>query len=924
MIRYGFQRLVLLGSAGYRRAELPLDDAVSLIAPNNTGKTSLINALQFLLIIDQRRMDFGSHDWLKTRRFYFPDNNAYILLEVTLPQSGTVVLGCVGKGVSHEYEYFTYQGELNVDDFRDDNGNLVPQPRLFNHLAGKGRTLYRYDATEFARLIYGGRLGRRSGEPDFTVFKMEHVSDARVFQQVLTRTLRLDKLTSANVKDYLLKIFHRDLPDASIDFKQEWDKAFQEVNAERAQYLAAERQLARIRQLEQTHDARLVLRGKIADWRERVNEGLSRWQQHYQHQQHQLATQAEELREQQRRQTEVDRQNVETRINIRGQLTRLQQEDAQQQELQQRFALIDERQQLEVQLNAIRHELEQVSALLLQAKRRAPRLIEQDLQRLQQELNDLTRQQAHLDSNFYLHLAASLSANELDRLNRVLSSQVMTLGPDAYDLDMAQLRSALSTTPDNRLALAGLNLVLDELTPRHHQLTAAQLDEQLHDAKRQISDLQQQLETARSLEQTQQRKQRLEQEWRQLEQELTDFDLLQQLLQLAPTRQSQQQQLQTELTRIEHELTHAQELADKLRAQLEVLGEQRRTLESSHQTIDRLRNNRADTAEEFGYLPEQPHHPWLGENDWPLEMLAARLQEYQEDCRQLTRYSNELGSGLNELHSAGLTKYQYCDSQDAELKCIIDFSHQLPQEREALEKKARSAVVNVTASLRELRGGLWAFQGKMREFNRLIGHRRLSDLNTFRIEAKDETQLVEAIDTLIGKAEQVNTGDSFDLFNQASVLDDQPLDEAKQILIDEGNARQGLKVADLFRLVFVVGKMDQAPESFEDIDSAASNGTVLMAKLVTGLAMLHLMQDKRHQLHAICYLDEALALDGRNQASLIATAHEFGFALIFASPAPLATARYCVPIHHHQGANHISRDSWQILEPLDTTAGAIS
>ena len=82
MIQYGFERLVLLGSAGYQRAELPLDAAVSLIAPNNTGKTSLINALQFLLIIDQRRMDFGAHDLEKSKRFYFPNNSAYILLEV--------------------------------------------------------------------------------------------------------------------------------------------------------------------------------------------------------------------------------------------------------------------------------------------------------------------------------------------------------------------------------------------------------------------------------------------------------------------------------------------------------------------------------------------------------------------------------------------------------------------------------------------------------------------------------------------------------------------------------------------------------------------------------------------------------------------------------------------------------------------------
>ena len=59
---YGFQQLVLLNSAGYERAELPLDESVSLIAPNNTGKTSLINALQYLLIIDKRHLDFGAHD----------------------------------------------------------------------------------------------------------------------------------------------------------------------------------------------------------------------------------------------------------------------------------------------------------------------------------------------------------------------------------------------------------------------------------------------------------------------------------------------------------------------------------------------------------------------------------------------------------------------------------------------------------------------------------------------------------------------------------------------------------------------------------------------------------------------------------------------------------------------------------------------
>jgi hypothetical protein len=120
--------------------------------------------------------------------------------------------------------------------------------------------------------------------------------------------------------------------------------------------------------------------------------------------------------------------------------------------------------------------------------------------------------------------------------------------------------------------------------------------------------------------------------------------------------------------------------------------------------------------------------------------------------------------------------------------------------------------------------------------------------------------------------------------------------------------------------VFIIAKENQAPAEFEDMDSAASNGTVLMAKLITGLAMLNQMQDPRKAIKTACYLDEAASLDQRNQRNLIEIAAEFGFTLIFASPEPQITARYCVPIGTTNGKNYISRINWQILEPLSSEA----
>ena len=48
MIRYGFQRLALVNSAGYQRAELPLDAAVSLIAPTGVVPNSLSTTFVFV------------------------------------------------------------------------------------------------------------------------------------------------------------------------------------------------------------------------------------------------------------------------------------------------------------------------------------------------------------------------------------------------------------------------------------------------------------------------------------------------------------------------------------------------------------------------------------------------------------------------------------------------------------------------------------------------------------------------------------------------------------------------------------------------------------------------------------------------------------------------------------------------------------
>ena len=65
---YGLSKLALLNTAGYAKCVIPLDKSSSICAPNNTGKSSVINALQFPLINDLRLTEWDGHDLDETRK----------------------------------------------------------------------------------------------------------------------------------------------------------------------------------------------------------------------------------------------------------------------------------------------------------------------------------------------------------------------------------------------------------------------------------------------------------------------------------------------------------------------------------------------------------------------------------------------------------------------------------------------------------------------------------------------------------------------------------------------------------------------------------------------------------------------------------------------------------------------------------------
>lgn len=927
LAQYGFQKLVLLNSAGYSRAELPLDDSVSIIAPNNTGKTSLINALQFLLILNKQHMDFGAHSVENSKRFYFPDNSAYILLEVLLP-SGMAVIGCVGKGLSHDYEYFAYQGSLDLDDYRLADGKLVAQPKLIARLFECGKLAKIYPQADLRALLYGNRQKQRADDPDLTIFPLEFTSQAATYQRILTRTLRLDKLDSREVKYYLLEIFKNDLQDRNVDFKSEWDKSFADVNYDKSQYDAVFRNQSLISDMEDSQQTRLELRGKLILWRPLIEKALNDWEDYNTSTSEKLRLRLQTLEDEavalEKRHEMIYQDRAEAKTTLKAQ----QKIEAYYQELIMQFQFVSDLAQLQNQRQLLQKQRDELVRSIGNAEQQqSQEAITRNIAKISKEKVDLNRQLQNVNNNLYLQLQKILPAESFEFLTRLLSKSVLSLpvaqgsavelnDETAFQSFAALLASRLSA---NCLQLPGLLLDLSELEPNLFIKTAQELETEINDCERQLTELTSLLKTVETLSQQKQHQQKLEQQISELLVDEKNFEELLLLKLSALERLQGIEALQQKQVLLEQEESGLAEQKKAISLTQEKHKSDQKELQSQFQRINIARQQRLDQQFPFTSLEQLPHLPCMESTELAMPTLADCIETYNRDCQKLKQIEEQLNGHLSQLHRDGVSKFQTQDTAEQQLNALFNYTAQLSQEKEAIERKARSAVVQVAAILRDLRDSLETFKRRMREFNNKINRRQLSDLKVFKIEPREEDILVRAIQALISTSEQVESGRSFDLFDQNTMLDDKELNKAKDILIKEGEARGGLRVEHLFRLVFSIAKENQTPAEFEDIDSAASNGTVLMAKLITGLAMLNQMQDSRKAIKTACYLDEAASLDQRNQRNLIEIAEEFGFTLIFASPEPQITARYCVPIATTKGKNHISRLSWQILESLADT-----
>lgn len=916
-IRYGLQKMAVLDSANYDYAVIPLDASVGLLANNNDGKTSLVNALQFPLVPDRRRLSFGGHSMEASRKFYFPRDSSYILVEL-LTEGGTVVVGCVGMGMDHDFGHFAYAGALDLADFQTDDKKIVRQASLVKHMASRGYIVFRYKPDEFRDRLFRRARNMLQGEPDIGLFRLNSDSEASTFQTIFTRILRLDDLTAESIKQDLLEIY-RNVMRGNVNFRKEWEQAFEGVNRDRAQLDAATRSARDIEALADLCDQRIKLRTRVVHQMGRIDAALEGWEQHRFEREQLLGGEVSVLRNEEATLGERNTADIEQRANDRVERDTLQAQSTEQTNLAERFLSADA-----LTLRDLQEALENVRTLKHNLKKHIQAGATTSITTLEREIatrkstaQSLLNERDAAGATLHAALKRALPEPALDGLARVLSESAMTLREGEFDIDLVALKPLTESTTQ-QVYLAGVALKVSHLASQYQQRTPAELDEAIGINNTQLDELQSTLETAQDQMRFKGDLVDLEQQEETAEQRLNRFKRLEDLRGNEPVRAHRITVLNETIAALDNRINTMDETARALRGRISAIETDQKTLADDNTRIEGLRNRRRERSSRL--LAGMEHKPMnkvyvAGLPDTiPHGQLRTVMDQQHQDCLDLEQAERDTHDRLDAIRQAGLTKFSGEGGTEEEIKRIIGFFENRAHEEAAIARSAQAASGGVSSALAHLRDGLKTFEGKVTAFNRLITKRSISDLSVFRINVVPENRLVADIETVLSSIDDVDA-------SQLPLLGTDKAHGSVKRALDTLLKQHELKLESLFSLEFEIGKKGHKPHKHANLKGAASDGTTAMAKLVIGLAMLSELRDTRHDVRAVCYLDEAARLDMKNQASLIAIAESFGYSLVMAAPSQLITPSYCVPIDIRDGRSLIDESRWMLIhhrEPAPT------
>ncbi len=866
----GPQKLILIRAGRYDFAEIDLSGSVQIVGPNNTGKTTLINTLQFLYLDDRRHMDFGSYTPEQTRDYYFPGPYSYILFQC-LGSRGQCVLGWRGqsKAAGGEPERFTYDGPFDAEDFLDEN-HQVREPRaVAARLALRNFSLVR-SAQEHRELLLLPTKGEARG---LGLVALRDNDRYPHFRETLKNLLSLATITQDQMRDRLLMLAGLPVDKPALNIRDLLGDTYESILRRRDALVRFKEAREQVHQLVDSHQRRVVLLRELSyRWADLRAKRDAFVQSHEQRRAALAAEAGEALQRMSALGQEADdrrreeRELSESRGSLLGEIRRIR-------DRRTRFADFVE----DLERAALDNRDKSIHALerqLSDASRASRPQAEQNLEVHRQRAARLRASLQHMDRALVSVLRRDLDDAQLAGLASLLNADLLGLpvGDDGVRvLDpkalLERLRSVASRIEGGRykddaveVPLGDASAALAELAdPEALRRRIAEEDERVGHWESMLAALVQHEKLMAKL-------QGLRAEQEAARKRLFEWEELQKEVALLPRHEA-------DLAGIDASLATVSDRVRELTARMEA--ERRRHEESEREIVELRRAHEASMARHGLCLrpdtapdPAAPAHPIPEAFD---DAVAHYLHAQEEAAK--------IGDALARLRFAVESRLgsDHVGSDDAEtVRNLREELEALPEREDALRRDWEGQVTEVRSKFDEVLRDLADIQGAAVRLNRALAGVQVSNLASLRLDVVEQPDIV-------GSLRKLAESDQPGLFDAQSGIN-AALASFKQRF----EATPLLRHADLFTLRFTVTGDDGRPHHYNDFRQVESHGTTITIKVLFNLIVLRslLREDATHSL--LCevpfFLDEIHSLDATNRHAILATARRLGFIALTAAP----------------------------------------
>tara|TARA_B110000008_G_scaffold278629_1_gene323030 strand:+ start:694 stop:3357 length:2664 start_codon:yes stop_codon:yes gene_type:complete len=846
-------KMLLVNSGRFDYAEIDVDKSMHFHGGNNAGKTTIVNALQFLFVDSFKSMVWTPKGSKETREYYFK-SNSYIVFEVSTP-TGNQCMVVMGRGAaaSNEFQRWVYPGSLDPQQYLQNGNKAKDSASVKSYIDSmNGRKI---DDKKMKQWLTG------RGDSPFGVAPLKRMKDFSKYRRVFTNLLRMKKLSPNDVRELIISssdIFKEEITLAE-NFQDEFDRykgkllsinKLNEAKEHLEGFLQNFKDLASSREeyFVMYHEVRPILSTMIDSYRNEVKNAIKELDS--------FTEKLDELRSQKER----------ARENFISKKTTFDLEKTEIEKLRKHLETV--RNLSEIEISARVSVVDQlITNLSIGLERSSDSNLEGDLDSINRKIRSC-ESQINGNTNLKRELLNIVSAEDVKIVSnamKMISPDVLELGESNFNVEGIELTnemtSFLNLIDKDGFKTNGVKIDLSSISNPILVKTVDELKVEIETYRKKQDRLLSAIEAKKDYELK--------------KAQLNDFKLEQTELEEKLRWIHNKEEDEKKFNLINKGLVDSKNAFIQAKLKEDEIDEKRLLLVQEKGDLENLVSNNTNAIEDIEArlskisIPKDEWHPadldvventQNEQDEW--RFILTRLEG---KATKIRKKQSKLFDDADSIHM--ITEGQF---RDSDLKSvynkIISKLDSLNAEREALKELRESLEEDVKGEIRDFLDSFDMVKKTIRSINRELDGVKISDIDYFKLE---EYPINPELRTALEAARQQTTLFSFD--DQVGKMD---------LLFERGK----IGLEDLFEVSMKVTIGDRI-STLSNLGEGESTGTSMGLLLCVHIAILKYMTSTRRGRLPI-FIDEVEKLDDLNLLELVKFCESSGFQVITASPRP--------------------------------------